>query len=210
VPRKFIEHEAVAPVINWTTGFKRSANSMKTTIETNRASYDTETTTNGSKTSGKRALRPRAANLSAPDLTQRPPRSARTRLGGYALQPRMLDKGRATLAGTNREYHYNCPLDQRFVSFDGIDPKKLLAVLKQGKGDGEILEWIQANAKHQRALWKIQQGSDYMDRRGPDSDAETLEFFAEYVAKLTKTRENIKTWADALELDDFVSFGGKP
>jgi hypothetical protein len=48
-----------------------------------------------------------------------------------------------------------------------------------------------------------------MDRRGPDSDAETMQFFAEYVAKLTKTREDIKTWADALELDDFVSFGGK-
>ena len=28
------------------------------------------------------------------DLTQRPPRSTRTRLGGYILLPRMLDKGR--------------------------------------------------------------------------------------------------------------------
>ena len=102
-----------------------------------------------------------------------------------------------------------CPLDQRFLSFVGIDPKKLLAELKKGKGDGEILEWIQANAKHKRSPWEIQQWSDYMDRRGPDSDAETLAFFAEYVAKLTKTREDIKTWADALELDDFVSFGGK-
>ena len=48
-----------------------------------------------------------------------------------------------------------------------------------------------------------------MDRRGPDSDAETLAFFAEYVGKFTKIREDIKTWADVLELDDFVSFGGK-
>jgi hypothetical protein len=38
----------------------------------------------------------------------------------------MLDKGRATIAGTNGEYHYNCPL------------------LATGKGDGEILEWISA------------------------------------------------------------------
>ena len=38
---------------------------------------------------------------------------------------------------------------------------------------------------------------------------ETLVFFAEYVARFTKTREDIKTWADVLELDDFVSFGGK-
>ena len=132
-----------------------------------------------------------------------------TTFGGYSLLPRMLDKGRATLAGTNGEYHFNCPLDQRFLSFTGIDPKKLLAELKKGKGDGQVLEWIQANAKHKRSPWEIQQWSDYMDRRGPDSDAETLVFFAEYVARFTKTREDIKTWADVLELDDFVSFGGK-
>ena len=34
-------------------------------------------------------------------------------------------------------------------------------------------------------------------------------FFAQSVAKFTRTREDVKTWADLLELDDFVSFGGK-
>jgi hypothetical protein len=121
----------------------------------------------------------------------------------------MLDKGRATLAGRQGEYHFNCPLDKRFLGFVGVDPNKLLAELKEGKGDGEILEWIQANAKQRRAPWEIEQWSDYMDRRGPDSDAETLQYFAEAVARLTRTREDIRTWADLLELDDFVSFGGK-
>ena len=41
------------------------------------------------------------------------------------------------------------------------------------------------------------------------SDAETLSGFAEYVGQHSKTREDIKTWFDALDLDDFVSFGGK-
>ena len=149
------------------------------------------------------------ADISATDLTQRPPRSPRSRLGGYALLPRMLDKGRATLAGKNGEYRFNCPLDQRILNFVGIDPNKLLAELKKGKGDGEILERIQANAKHKRAPWEIQQWSDYIDRRGPDSDAETLQLFADYVAKITRTREDIRAWSDLLELDDFVSFGGK-
>src|SRR5271165_5315490 len=89
-------------------------------------------------------------SLHTPDLTKFPPRSARTRLGGYVILPRMLDKGRATLAGTNGEYHYNCPLDQRFLSFAGVDAEALKAELATGKGDGEILEWINANstAKH--------------------------------------------------------------
>src|SRR5258708_27007332 len=120
-----------------------------------------------------------------------------------------LDKGRGTVAGRNGEYHFNCPLDKRFISFVGIDPKRLLAELKQGKGDGEILEWIQSNSGQNRSPWEIQHWSDYMDGRGPDSDAETLQFFAEYVARLTKTREDIKTWSDPLWLHHFVSFGGK-
>ncbi len=48
-----------------------------------------------------------------------------------------------------------------------------------------------------------------MEKRGPDSDAETLELFAGYVGKFNKTREDIKTWFEAIELDDYVSFGGK-
>jgi hypothetical protein len=152
----------------------------------------------------------KSTNISGPDLTQRPPRSPRSRLGGYALLPRMLDKGRATLVGKNGEYHFNCPLDQHILNFAGIDPKMLLSELKKGKGDGEILDWINANSKTKRTAWEIQQWSDYHDRRGPDSDAETLQFFSGYVAKLTTTREDVRTWADVLELDDHCSFGGRP
>jgi hypothetical protein len=182
---------------------------VKTTIDAAETTYETATANKRSRNLNKRTKTATVAKLGAPDLTMRPPRSPRARLGGYSLLPRALDKGRATLAGTNGEYHFNCPLDQRFLSFVGIHAKKLLAELKRGKGDGEILEWIQANAKYKRSPWEIEQWSDYMDRRGPDSDAETLEFFTDYVAKFTRTREDIKTWADVLELDDFVSFGGK-
>jgi hypothetical protein len=182
---------------------------MKATTEAVQASHQIATPNKRSTNPSKRVVTASIAKLGALDLTQRPPRSPRSRLGGYSLLPRCLDKGRATLAGIHGEYHFNCPLDQRFLSFVGIDAKKLLTELKKGKGDGEILEWIQANAKHKRAPWEIEQWSDYMDRRGPDGDAETMEFFAGYIAKFTKRREDIKTWADVLELDDFVSFGGK-
>ena len=148
--------------------------------------------------------------IAAPDLTQRPPRSVRCRLGGYVLLPRMLDKGRATIAGTNGEFHYDCPLDQRIINYLGIDAAALKEELATGKGDGEILEWINANAKYKREPWEILQWSDYMGRRGPDSDAETLVFFAEAVGKYTKTREDIVGWFDLLDLDDHVTFGGKP
>src|SRR5437773_7275714 len=114
------------------------------------------------------------ANLQAPDLTQRPPRSPRCRLGGYVILPRMLDKGRATLAGKNGEFTYDASFDQHLINFLGFEPAALLEQLAAGKGDGEILEWLKTNARHQPTPWEIEQWSEYMIRRTADGDAETL------------------------------------
>src|ERR1700722_18554897 len=95
-------------------------------------------------------------NIYFTDLTQRPPRSFRVRLGGYIILARMLDKGRAALAEKNGEYKYNSTTDQRLVTFLNFDPDALLQELAAGKGDGEILEWIQANSKTPRAPWEIE------------------------------------------------------
>jgi len=143
------------------------------------------------------------------DLTQRPPRSFRVRLGNYVVLARMLDKGRATLAKKNGEYIYNSPTDQHLVKFLGFDPDALLKKLATGKGDGEILEWIQAHSKTPRSPWEIGPWSTFMEKRGLVGDAETLATFTRYLGKLSKTREDVKTLFEFGELDDYVSFGGK-
>ncbi|MBV8330404.1 MAG: DUF5069 domain-containing protein, partial [Verrucomicrobia bacterium] len=51
------------------------------------------------------------------DLTQRPPRGFRVRLGGLVILARMLDKGRATLAGKNGDYEYLTSIDEHLVRF---------------------------------------------------------------------------------------------
>ena len=145
-----------------------------------------------------------------PDLTKQPPRSPRVRLGGYVILARILDKGRAELAGTAGEYKYNSPMDRHWFRFTGITPEALKAELAKGSGDGEIPAWVQENAPHKRAAWEIQHGSAFHSERGPDGDVETLEFFTERVGGLSKTREDVKTWFDYLDLDDHVTFGGKP
>jgi hypothetical protein len=147
--------------------------------------------------------------INAPDLTQRPPRSPRCRLGNLVILPRMLDKGRATAAGKQGEFHYNCPLDQHLLNFLGLDPEALIAEIKSGKGDGELLEWVMANARNKRAPWEIEHWSAYQDKRGPDSDAETIAFFAGKVGGFSKTREDVKAWFDLLDVDDHATFGGK-
>jgi hypothetical protein len=153
---------------------------------------------------------PDSAKISAPDLTKRPPRSPHCRLGGYVTLPRLLDKGRATIAGTNGEFNYDAPIDQRLKDFLGLDMDALKEELAAGKGDGEILEWINANAKHKRAEWEIDAWSSFMTRRGASGDVETLQFFVEYVGKFSKDREDVKTWFDLVDLYDHVTFGGKP
>ena len=143
------------------------------------------------------------------NLTQRPPRSFRVRLGNYVVLARMLDKGRATLAKKNGEYVYNSPTDQRLVQFLGFDPDALLKELATGKNDGQILEWVQAHSKTLRSPWEIEAWSTFLEKRAPDSDAETLSSFAKHLGRLSKTREDVKTMFEFVELDDYVSFGGK-
>jgi hypothetical protein len=144
----------------------------------------------------------------APDLTQRPPRSPRVRLGGYVILPRMLDKGRAAIVGKNGEYNYACPLDHRFLDFVGINPAALKKQLAAGKGDTEILQWIQKNAKRKLTEPEIAAWSAYAEHRAP-ADTESREFFHGVHAKIAPKREDIATWFDLLDLDDHVSFGGE-
>src|ERR1041384_5616477 len=118
-----------------------------------------------------------STKISAPDLTKRPPRSPHCRLGGYVILARVLEQRRAVIAGTNGEFNYDAPLDQHIKDFLGLDFAALKEQLAAGKGDGEILEWVNANAKNRRAAWEIDAWSAFMTRRGPTGDVETLQYF---------------------------------
>lgn len=145
----------------------------------------------------------------APDLTQRPPRSPRVRLGGFVLLPRILDKCRATVVGKNGEYNYACPMDQHFFSFTGIDPEALKKEVASGKGDGDLLAWVQENSKFKRTESEVRTWSEWQAQRVP-MDTESREFFNGLHTKAAPAREDIAGWFDLLDVDDYVSFGGQP
>ena len=143
--------------------------------------------------------------MNVTDLTHRPPRSPRLKLGGYVILPRMLDKGRAEVAGKAGEYHFACPLDQRFLSFTGLQASDILDLLKAGKSDTEVVAWICEHTKltePEIMLW-----SEFQIRRSP-SDVEGREHYNESIKKLAPNRDDLTTWFDLLDLDDYVSFGG--
>ncbi len=130
------------------------------------------------------------------------------KLGGYVILPRALDKGRATIAGLNGDYNYACPLDERFFKFTEIDAQALHKELAAGKGDGEILQWINENSRRKPGLIEVLAWSAYQEQRCP-TDVESRQFFNELHSKAGANREDIMTWFDLLDLDDHVSFGGK-
>jgi hypothetical protein len=145
---------------------------------------------------------------SAPDFTQHPPRSPRVRLGGYVHLPRLLDKARASAAGKLGEFIYPCPLDKRFFTFTGIDPDAFLAAVKSGKGDVEMLAWVNEHAKPARTPWEIEAWSSWLENLGP-GDAKRHAGISEDLARLSPGRDDIRTNFDRLDLDDYISFGGK-
>ncbi len=149
-------------------------------------------------------------NYSAPDLTIHPPRSTRIRLGGYVLLPRMLDKCRAELTGKNGDYHYNCPLDQRFLDFAGVNHEALKAEVAKGKTDGELLQWITENQTSKRSDYEIAQWSAFREA-APVSGNGSREFVSEQIKSAGgEERDDLGTWFEWLDFDDYVSFGGKP
>ncbi len=150
-----------------------------------------------------------AVNYRAPDLTRHPPRSPRVRLGGYAHLPRLIDKARAHAAGKNGDYHYNCPFDQRFFAFTGLAHEAFLSEVKAGKSDTELLAYVNQASQPKHQPCEIEAWSAWMDRLTPSS-AEGRSYFTEVHRKNAPEREDIVTWFDWLDLDDYVTFAGKP
>jgi len=150
-----------------------------------------------------------AINLFAPDLTRHPPRSPRTRLGGFVHLPRLIDKARAVVAGKQGDFHYNCPVDQRFLTYTGLNPDALFAEIKAGKSDSEILAYVTANSSPKRHPAEIAVWSVWMEQLTP-TPPDTRAFFNDVHRKNAANRDDIATWFDWLELDDYVTYGGKP
>ncbi len=81
------------------------------------------------------------------DLTSDFPASPRETLAGYVVAKRTLDKCRAALAGTNGEYHFDCPLDNFFFDFAGIAADAFKEKVATGADDEEMAKCIEENSK---------------------------------------------------------------
>ena len=86
----------------------------------------------------------------ARDLREDEPRPPETKLGGFPLAARCLDKCRASLLGWQGEYQYGCPMDQEFLEMAGISKEEFAGYVATGASDSEVDRWLRLHA-HARA-----------------------------------------------------------
>ncbi|MGC3972779.1 MAG: DUF5069 domain-containing protein [Nitrospira sp.] len=134
------------------------------------------------------------------DLRTTFPRSMKTRLAGYVHLARMIDKCRAVLAGTEGEYIYPCPMDERLLDYAGITAEQFTAAVKANVTDEGVAEWLQRTATpHERA--ELEEWNRRLLERGPSSpESETK--FKKYRDAVDPLRTDITAWSDLQDLEE--------
>jgi hypothetical protein len=140
--------------------------------------------------------------LLAPDLTKSFPRSPRETLGGFVLAARSLDKCRAQLAGTNGEYHFNCPLDRIFFDFTEIDADDFREFVAIGTTDEEVAEWVakhsEISARHEIVAWN----NKMRCTRVCDLPSELQVYLEDYCEKFVRRNRPAYVWFDIYDLEE--------
>jgi hypothetical protein len=129
----------------------------------------------------------------AKSLTEEAPRSPRNRLGGYSLMARMIDKGRADLAG-----------NVMLFEFKGVQAEEVKKLLASGATDAQIVNWFDTHGTTKSAE-EIKSWSDGVEGYRPFEDPEKKEWFSGECSKLGLKPES-STLVDYLEADDAISF----
>lgn len=143
-------------------------------------------------------------NVKGKDLTKEAPRSPKTRVGGYVILGRTLDKCRALLAGDIGEYHFDCPLDNMLFGWKGIKGDDFKAEVEKGASDEEMVQWVDATGEKKTDGEKEAWCKDRLAFNFYDVP-EKREWYAEQLKPLELDPATTPLF-DWLEKDDEVSF----
>ncbi len=124
----------------------------------------------------------------------------RDKLAGYAHLARMIDKCRAVLAGTEGEYIYPCPMDERLLDYAGLTSEQFTAAVKSNPTDAGVAAWFTGTARPHVAS-ELEEWNDKLLRRGPSSP-ESWERFKKYRDAADPSRTDLTAWADLQDLEE--------
>jgi hypothetical protein len=142
------------------------------------------------------------SDINSLDLSKEFPRSPRETLGGYVIAGRMLDKCRAVIAGTNDEYHFDCPLDNMLLGFVEITAADFKAFVATGADDAGVAAWIQEHAKQRPQREIIQWNNDMRDKRVSTMPIELQEFLEGYIPQNIPAGKIVRVWFDVYDIEE--------
>ena len=124
----------------------------------------------------------------------------RVKMEGYVHLARMIDKCRATLAGTEGEYIYPCPMDERLLKFAGITDEEFTATVKANPTDQSVTQWFkQASIPHQQE--ELHEWNEMMLTRGP-STPDKQKYFDKLRNAVDPSRTDLTAWSDLQDLEE--------
>lgn len=141
-------------------------------------------------------------SINALDLTNDVPRSPRVTLGGFVVAARALDKCRATLAGTNGEYHFDCPLDNFFFDFAGLKGDDFKDFVATGATDEEVAEWIKTNSKELTQEQIVEWNNSLRYKRISEMPIELQVFLEGYIAEFIPADKVVYHWFDVYDIEE--------
>jgi len=142
------------------------------------------------------------------DLRTSFPRSMNTTIAGHAHVARMIDKCRAVLAGTEGEYIYPCPLDERLLEFVGLTSEQFTGAVKANPTDEGVAAWFTQAAKP-HAPAEVEEWNRTLLARGPSSP-ESAARFKKYLDKIDPSRTDITAWSDLQDLEEGRTVAYRP
>jgi len=134
------------------------------------------------------------------DLRTGFPRSMKVTLEGYVHLARMIDKCRAVLAGTEGEYIYPCPMDERLMEFAGITAEQFTAAVKTHPTDEGVAAWFTHTATPHRPV-ELEEWNQKLLARGPSSP-ESAAKFKKYRDAIDPSRTDLTAWSDLQDLEE--------
>ena len=134
------------------------------------------------------------------DLRKDFPRSMKVKIAGHAHVARMIDKCRAVLAGTEGEYIYPCPMDERLLEFTGITSDQFTAAVKANPTDEGVAVWF-AQAAKPHTQDELEEWNQKLLARGPSSP-ESAKKFKTYLDAIDPSRTDITAWSDLQDLEE--------
>ncbi len=134
------------------------------------------------------------------DLRKNFPRSMNVRIAGHVHVARMIDKCRAVLAGTEGEYIYPCPIDERLLEFAGLTCEQFTKAVKANPTDEGVAAWF-TQAAQPRTSVELEEWNRKLLARGPSSP-ESAARFKKYLDAVDPSRTDLTAWSDLQDLEE--------